>query len=61
MTERIRRKLYATIEELQVDLDAWMAEYNEQRSHQGRWCFGKTPMKTFLDSIDLAKEKILAA
>jgi transposase InsO family protein len=56
-----RRKLYATIEELQRDLDAWMAEYNHQRPHQGRWCFGKTPMKTFLDSLNLAKEKILAA
>jgi transposase InsO family protein len=56
-----RRKLYASIEELQVDLDAWMKEYNEQRPHQGRWCYGKTPLKTFLDSIDLAKEKILAA
>ena len=56
-----RRKVYASIEALQVDLDAWMAEYNEQRPHQGRWCFGKTPMKTFLDSIPLAKEKMIAA
>ena len=56
-----RRRLYASIEELQTDLDAWMKEYNEHRSHQGRWCYGKTPLKTFLDSIDLAKEKILAA
>ena len=27
----------------------------------GRWCFGKTPMQTFLDAIPLAKEKIMAA
>jgi hypothetical protein len=27
-----------------------MAIYNEQRTHQGRWCFGKTPMQTFLDT-----------
>jgi hypothetical protein len=34
-----------------VDLDLWIREYNEQRPHQGRWCFGKTPMQTFLDAI----------
>jgi hypothetical protein len=32
-------------------------QYNEQRTHQGRWCFGKTPMQTFLDSRALAREK----
>jgi hypothetical protein len=31
--------------------------YNEQRTHQGRWCFGKTPMQTFLDSAGVAREK----
>jgi hypothetical protein len=38
-----------------------MAEYNEQRPHQGRWCFGKTPMQTFLDAKPIAKEKMIAA
>jgi transposase InsO family protein len=56
-----RKKLYRSLEELQVDLDAWMAGYNTERPHQGRWCFGKTPMQTFLDTLDLAKEKIIAA
>lgn len=56
-----RKKLYRTVDELQVDLDAWVREYNEQRPHQGRWCYGKTPQETFLDSLDLAKEKIVAA
>jgi integrase-like protein len=56
-----RKKIYRTIEELQVDLDAWLADYNEQRPHQGRWCFGKTPMQTFLDALPLAKEKLMAA
>lgn len=56
-----RKKIYRTQEELQVDLDVWMEEYNQQRSHQGRWCYGKTPMQTFVDSVPLAKEKILAA
>ena len=46
-----------------ADLDAWIVEYNEQRPHQGRWCFGKTPMpmQTFLDALPLAKEKLMAA
>lgn len=43
-----RKKIYATIEDLQADLDAWIAEYNEVRTHQGRYCFGNTPMQTFL-------------
>jgi hypothetical protein len=35
--------------------------YNERRPHQGRWCFGKTPLQTFVDTVPLAKEKMLAA
>lgn len=56
-----RKKIYSGIDELQRDLDAWLMEYNEQRPHQGRWCYGKTPMQTFIDSVDLAKEKMLPA
>ena len=56
-----RKKIYRTIDELQADLDAWIAEYNEHRPHQGRWCFGNTPMQTFLDALPLAKEKLMAA
>jgi transposase InsO family protein len=56
-----RKKLYRTIAELQSDLDAWIAEYNEQRSHQGRWCYGKTPMQTFVDTLPVAKEKLIQA
>lgn len=52
-----RKKVYRSIEELQADLDEWVRQYNEQRTHQGRWCFGKTPMQTFLDSRALAREK----
>jgi transposase InsO family protein len=56
-----RKKLYKTIDELQVDLDQWLKQYNEERPHQGRWCYGKIPMQTFNDSVPLAKEKMLAA
>ncbi len=54
-----RRKIYSGIEQLQADLDAWLREYNELRPHQGRWCYGKTPLQTFVDSVPLAKEKML--
>jgi transposase InsO family protein len=56
-----RKKLYASTEDLQDDLDFWIKKYNEERPHQGRWCFGKTPMQTFLDAIPIAKEKMIAA
>jgi transposase InsO family protein len=56
-----RRRIYRSIEELQADLDGWIREYNEERPHQGRWCFGKTPMQTFLDAKPLAKDKMIAA
>jgi transposase InsO family protein len=56
-----RKKIYAGIAELQADLDAWMADYNAVRTHQGRWCFGKTPMQTFLDALPVAQEKMIQA
>jgi transposase InsO family protein len=56
-----RKKLYAGIAELQADLDAWIADYNQVRTHQGRWCFGKTPMQTFLDTLPIAQEKMIQA
>jgi transposase InsO family protein len=56
-----RKKIYGSISDLQRDLDDWVRSYNEERPHQGRWCFGKTPMQTFLDATPLAKEKMIAA
>jgi len=56
-----RKRIYGSIIELQADLDEWIRSYNEQRPHQGRWCFGKTPMQTFLDAVPLAREKLIAA
>ena len=54
-----RKKIYKSIEELQNDLDEWILDYNCERTHTGKYCFGKTPMETFLDSIKLAEEKML--
>jgi transposase InsO family protein len=54
-----RKKIYHTLDELQADLDTWLKEYNESRPHSGKYCFGKTPMQTFRDSLPLAREKML--
>ncbi|MBK7910904.1 IS481 family transposase [Candidatus Pollutiaquabacter sp.] len=54
-----RKKVFGSLEELQKDLDQWIEEYNCERTHTGKYCFGKTPMETFLDSIPLAQSKML--
>jgi hypothetical protein len=43
-----------------ADLDGFMVRYNEQRTHQGKRCQGRTPMQTFVDSKPLAEEKQIA-
>jgi hypothetical protein len=53
-----RKQFHTTLEALQRDLDAFIGEQNTQRPHQGRWCYGKTPMQTFRDSVALAKERV---
>lgn len=52
-----RRKLYLSIEELQQEADRWLEQYNNHRAHSGKYCYGKTPIQTFLDSKHLAIEK----
>ncbi len=44
-----RRKIFHSLEELQEDLDAWISKYNNERTHQGKRCQGRTPMQTFID------------
>ena len=53
----MRKKIYLELQELQKDLDTWMQYYNNERPHSGRYCYGKTPMQTFIDSKRLAVEK----
>jgi transposase InsO family protein len=55
-----RKKLYTTMEELQVDVDEYLRKYNKQRPHSGKYCYGKTPMQTFRESLKIAKEKNLS-
>ena len=55
-----RKKLYSTMEELQKDLDEWMEYYNNERTHQGKMCCGRTPLETLLDGKSIWVEKNLA-
>jgi transposase InsO family protein len=52
-----RKKIYRSLNELQTDLDEWIRKYNKFRPHSGKYCYGKTPMQTFLDSKHIALEK----
>ena len=54
-----RKKLFESLEQLQKDLDEWLNYYNHQRPHSGRYCYGKTPLETFNESLPLAKQKML--
>ena len=54
-----RKKLYATLDELQADLDQWLLYYNEQRTHQGKKCCGRTPLETLEDGKQIWKDKFV--
>uniref|UniRef100_UPI001D13FB72 IS481 family transposase n=1 Tax=Xenorhabdus sp. BG5 TaxID=2782014 RepID=UPI001D13FB72 len=54
-----RKKLYSDIEDLQADLDNWLWYYNNERTHQGKMCCGRTPMDTLLDGKRVWAEKNL--
>lgn len=54
-----RKKLYADLESLQMDLDNWLLHYNNERTHQGKMCCGRTPMATLLDGKRVWVEKNL--
>jgi transposase InsO family protein len=53
-----RKKLYRSVEEIQVDLDEYMAWYNTERTNQGRYCQGRTPMQTFLEGLELYQKYV---
>lgn len=55
-----RKKLYSSLEKLQKDLDEWLDYYNNNRTHQGKVCCGRTPMQTLLDGKLIWEEKNLA-
>jgi len=54
-----RKKIYTSLDELQADLDQWMAYYNAERPHSGKYCNGRTPNQTFSETKHLADEKMI--
>ena len=55
----LRRKIYDSLEALQEDLDVWLDYYNNERTHQGKKCCGRTPIATLLDGKSIWKEKFI--
>ena len=53
-----RRKLYLSLDELQTDLDAWLAYYNNERTHQGKMCCGRMPLQTLVAGKEAWNEKV---
>jgi len=53
-----RKKLYRSLDELQLDLDAWIERYNTERTHQGKMCCGRTPYATMLAGKEIWDAKI---
>lgn len=51
--------MYTALEELQADLDEWLEQYNRERTHTGKYCFGRTPLQTFRETKHLAQAKQL--
>jgi len=54
-----RKKVYQNVDELQHDVNEWLRRYNEFRPHSGKYCYGRTPYQTFLDTKAIALEKQL--
>lgn len=54
-----RKDIYHSIEELQTELDKCLWQYNHERAHTGKYCFGKTPYQMFQEDKHLAKGKML--
>jgi transposase InsO family protein len=55
-----RKKIYRDLESLQLDLDQWLEYYNNERTHQGKMCCGRTPMETLEDGKAICQEKMVA-
>lgn len=54
-----RKKIYSTLEELQEDVNKWLNEYNGERPHSGKYCYGKTPLQTFAEAKHIAQGKMI--
>lgn len=55
-----RKKIYTDLEQLQKDLDEWLIYYNNERTHQGKMCCGRTPMDTLREGKSIWAQKNLS-
>jgi hypothetical protein len=54
-----RKTLYESLEQLQRDLDEYLAFYNRERAHQGYRTQGRTPHQAFLEGVEnLRREEV---
>jgi len=54
-----RKNIYESIDVLQADLDQWIEFYNNERTHQGKKCCGRTPFETMIEGKQIWKEKFI--
>lgn len=54
-----RKKLHTSIEQIQINLDAFMKGYNEKRTNQGKRSLGRTPKQTWEDGYELYKKYVI--
>ena len=54
-----RKKLYSSLDEIQMDLDEYIDSYNNKRTNQGKRCQGRTPRQTFDDGYGLYKKFVI--
>ena len=54
-----RKKIYEDIESLQENLDEWLHFYNNERTHQGKVCCGRTPVQTLTEGKQIWQDKCL--
>ena len=47
-----RKNFYESLEQLQRDLDQFLAFYNRERAHQGYRTQGRTPFQTWSEGVE---------
>ena len=47
-----RKTFYQSLEQLQRDLDEYLAFYNRERAHQGYRTQGRTPFQTWSEGVE---------
>ncbi len=55
----LRKNIYTDLASTQADLDEWLVHYNTERTHQGKMCYGRTPLDTLHDGKLIWQEKLV--